>query len=29
MSALAGQTVRPNGLTFFKGTYGYPRGNIG
>ena len=29
MSAMAGQTAGPNGLTFFKGTRGYPAGNIG
>ena len=29
MSAIAGQTAGPNGLTFFEGTLEYPRGNIG
>ena len=28
MSAIAGQTGGPNGLKFFEGTYGYPKGKI-
>jgi len=26
MSAIAGQTAGPNGLTFFEGTFEYPKG---
>ena len=29
MSPIAGITAGPNGLKFFKGTQGYPGGNIG
>ena len=29
MLAVTGQTAGPNGMTFFKGTHGYPKGNIG
>ncbi len=29
MSAIHGQTAKPNGLTFFKEANGYPRGNKG
>ena len=28
MSAIAGQTAGPNGLTFFEGTHEYPGGNV-
>ena len=29
MFPIAGQTAGPNGMTFFKGTEGYPGGNKG